>query len=370
MAKRELRAELNKDELYWKQRSRVQYLKEGGRNTSFFHARAISRKKENHTKGITNGMRQWLEIIFDVVEEFYRNLFRFSNGDTSNLIPEVVETCITLEINAKLCSRFTTKESAFVPGRIILDNILVEDELCHYLKSSWNGFAQHLIDIVMNSATSVSFCFWINDSISDYFMPSRGLSNRGPSVNHLLYADNNLMFIKNSVHKSTRLKEVLKICEDSSNQKVNVDKSFIYFINDMSDHDKQQIKNILNMWKEPNLETYLGLPLIVEKDKTAALGCIFERVDKSVRGWTKNLLCCAHVAWSKLCWPRDVGGLGFLVLHLFNLALLAKHVWHLITNNDSLCFKVLSARYFFDGNILYANLGGIHSIIWHGILRA
>ncbi|KAH1046293.1 hypothetical protein J1N35_037077 [Gossypium stocksii] len=42
---------------------------------------------------------------------------------------------------------------------------------------------------------------------------------------------------------------------------------------------------------------------------------------------------------------RDI---GIRDMRLFNIALLGRQVWRLINNNDSLCFKVLSCKYFLD----------------------
>ncbi|KAK5784846.1 hypothetical protein PVK06_039385 [Gossypium arboreum] len=41
-----------------------------------------------------------------------------------------------------------------------------------------------------------------------------------------------------------------------------------------------------------------------------------------------------------------VGGLGFRDLHLFNLALLGRQAWRLTQFKDTLCYKVLSSKYF------------------------
>src|SRR3989337_2866167 len=59
-------------------------------------------------------------------------------------------------------------------------------------------------------------------------------------------------------------------------------------------------------------------------------------------------------AWWKICVPKKKGGMGFRDLHSYNLAMLAKQCWRLIQNPDSLCARVLSAKYYPDGNILQA----------------
>jgi hypothetical protein len=73
-------------------------------------------------------------------------------------------------------------------------------------------------------------------------------------------------------------------------------------------------------------------------------------------------------AWWKLCIPKKNGGMGFRDLESFNLALLAKQVWRLLLEPDSLCAKVLRARYFPDGNLLKAKLKSGSSFTWQSIL--
>ncbi|KAH1122370.1 hypothetical protein J1N35_005530 [Gossypium stocksii] len=59
------------------------------------------------------------------------------------------------------------------------------------------------------------------------------------------------------------------------------------------------------------------------------------------------------LAWDKVCLPKGMGGLGFRDVHLFNLALLGKQVWRLLTLKGTLCYQVLSSKYFPNGNLFH-----------------
>ena len=60
------------------------------------------------------------------------------------------------------------------------------------------------------------------------------------------------------------------------------------------------------------------------------------------------------VAWEKLCTPKVEGGMGFKDLKAFNLTLLAKQGWRILTNPNSLSHKVLKAKYFAESNFMEA----------------
>ncbi|XP_022720172.1 uncharacterized protein LOC111277997 [Durio zibethinus] len=71
-----------------------------------------------------------------------------------------------------------------------------------------------------------------------------------------------------------------------------------------------------------------------------------------------------------MCTSKRDGGMGFRHLECFNQALLAKQGWKLLKNKDSLLFKVLSKRYFPDGNFLKAKLVWAPSLTWRSIWTA
>jgi len=75
------------------------------------------------------------------------------------------------------------------------------------------------------------------------------------------------------------------------------------------------------------------------------------------------------LSWDLLCSRKERGGLGYRDLHLFNLAMLARQGWRLITAPESLCAQVLMAKYYSDGDPLAAQEKPGISYSWRSILR-
>ena len=62
--------------------------------------------------------------------------------------------------------------------------------------------------------------------------------------------------------------------------------------------------------------------------------------------------------------------MGFRDISAFNLAMLAKQVWRLIHNEQSLFYRVYKARYFPNCSFLMAELGSNSSVVWKSLLAA
>ncbi|KAI8550738.1 hypothetical protein RHMOL_Rhmol06G0131400 [Rhododendron molle] len=102
-----------KEELYWQQKSHHKWLQSGDRNTSYFHASTVERRRRNHISGIENAYGVWISDqhgIADEFQSFFQHLY-VSEGvqniqQVTNFIPHRVST----SMNNSLLKPFTSRE--------------------------------------------------------------------------------------------------------------------------------------------------------------------------------------------------------------------------------------------------------------------
>ena len=76
------------------------------------------------------------------------------------------------------------------------------------------------------------------------------------------------------------------------------------------------------------------------------------------------------VKWERLCQAKEAKGMGFKEIEKFNEALLAKQVWRMLKNLESLCHRVFKAIFFPDCSILEATSSTNGFYAWKSILGA
>ena len=77
----------------------------------------------------------------------------------------------------------------------------------------------------------------------------------------------------------------------------------------------------------------------------------------------------AWLSWEKMALPKSMGGMGLKDMRAFNQALIAKQDWRLLDNPDSLCARLLRAKYYPHGNLLDIVFPASSSAVWKGIVH-
>ena len=188
--------------------------------------------------------------------------------------------------------------------------------------------------------------------------------------------------------------KVLKTYEKASGQCINFEKSSLFFGKKIPGNVKEPIKTTMGITNEGGMGKYLGIPEDISRSKRKLFAFLKDRLQNGVNGWTgrwltkggkevliKSILLalptymmstlllpleiCENLAsaiaqfwwsstlpkrgihwvkWENLCKPREEGGIGFRLIHEFNLALLGKKLWRLVQNQDSLVSRVLRGK--------------------------
>ena len=104
---------LDREAQIWSQRSKIQWLQDGDRNTQFFHSKASERHRHNYIKGLYNIEGRWCtdeRNMVDTVVDFYQELFTSSNPNNFDTILEQIPQVVTEEKNLELMGEFTALE--------------------------------------------------------------------------------------------------------------------------------------------------------------------------------------------------------------------------------------------------------------------
>ncbi|KAG8485814.1 hypothetical protein CXB51_019151 [Gossypium anomalum] len=318
------------------------------------------------------------------------------------------------------------------------------------------GFHDDWIILIMRYVCSVTYSMSLNGSNSEWFSPSRSLRQGDPfspylflicaegfstiiteakqkglmrgapigrerfPINHLFFADDFILFGDASCEGARVVRDVIREYELVSGQRVNFEKSLIYFGANVESNFKENIVNLLGVRVALNPEKYLGLPMMVGQKKTWAFSNFADRFRKRVEGWSLRYLSiygkevfiksvlqaiplyvtqCFLMSkslyrklegimnkfwwtgnktskgihwsrWELLCKPKDVGGMGFKNLFLFSKAFLAKQVWRILSHLNCLLAKFLKARYHPYSDILSVKIGSYPLFTWRSICNA
>jgi ribonuclease HI len=404
-----------------------------------------------------------------------------------NVVYKIVAKVLANRLKLILPIIISSTQSAFIPGRLISDNILVAYETLHtmharmwgregymavkldmskaYDRVEWSflravmlrlGFDPRWVGLTMNCISTVTYSIIVNGQPVGHIKPTRGLrqgdplspylfllcaevlssqlqqaemvgllrgvptSVRGPRLNHLFFADDCLLFCKASVSDWQILTGILEEYEKASGQRLNRDKTSVFFSRNTSTGSRSELLNLIGIPASTRYDHYLGLPALVGKSRVREFQNIVDRVKIRVQDWKNKFLSqagkevllkaviqaiptycmsvfllpkelCREInsimqkfwwehkendrkihwmSWANMGLAKRNGGMGFRDLHGFNKALLAKQGWRLVHDPNSLVGRIFKAKYFHGGSFLQAKTGSRPSFAWRSILGA
>jgi len=398
-------------------------------------------------KIITKVLAHCLRPILNNIIDPYQSSFLPGSGTTDNAI-------VLLEVIHYMCK--SKKKKGYVAFKIDLekafDNInwdFLRSCLCDY------GFPDTTIKLIMHCFTSSSFSILWNGNKLPPFHPSHGLrqgdplslylfilcmeklssainnavhqgnwepvhiSNLGPKLSHLLFADDVLLFTKANSTQLRFIRDLFDRFSKSLGLKINLHKSRAFYSSGVTRDQINTLTSISGIRCNTSLDKYLGFPIIKWRPNKSDFLFIIEKMQKRLASWKNKLLnksgrlalassvlssiptyymqinwlpqsVCANidqvtrnfiwrdsnnkgihlVGWEKITKPKDSGGLGIRAARITNTSLLGKLVWDIMHSSNKLWVQLLSNKYFPNTHMLRASAPSSCSSIWAAIICA
>lgn len=326
------------------------------RHWDFFGAEICSAVRSSlQGDDIPDGLCDTTIILIPKVTKAER-LINFRPTSLCNVIYKIASKVLANRLKCVLLDIISDEQSAFVPGLLINDNVLVAYECMHtirkqkantpffcsensmmkvYDRVEWTylkavmcklGFSNEWVSTVMRCVTNVRYDVRINGELSEPFVPTRGLrqgdpispylflicaeglsclmkqkehggilrgvknERMGPAISHLLFANDSIFFIRGDVKNLQALKEVLHTYSEGSGQRINFQKSSIFFGDHCPEQVKERMKTHRNVHTEALQAHYLGMPSWVGKSPSKIFSFLADRMWTKTRGWSDRPL--------------------------------------------------------------------------------
>nr|ABW81175.1 non-LTR retrotransposon transposase [Arabidopsis cebennensis] len=324
-------------------------------------------------------------------------------------------------------------QSSFIPGWLSADNIVVVQEAVHSMRRK-KGHTLHAANLpsswinwIMKCVKEPAMTVLWNGEKTESFIPSRGLrqgdplspylfvlclerlchqidlavgtkewkpismSRGGPLLSHICFADDLILFAEASVAQIRVVRKVLEKFCIASGQKVSLEKSKIFFSQNVHRDLEKFISDESGIKSTKELGKYLGMPVLQKRINKDTFGEILLRVSSRLAGWKGRMLSLAGrltltksvlssipihtmstialpkatldgfdrisksfvwgsstekkkqhlLAWNKIYCTKQAGGLGIRSSRAMNTALLAKIGWRLLQDKSSLWARVI-----------------------------
>ncbi|XP_013739955.2 uncharacterized protein LOC106442870 [Brassica napus] len=323
------------------------------------------------------------------------------------LIPKIITKAMVLRLKRLMPMLIGPAQASFIPGRLSTDNIVVVQEAVHsmrrkkgrkgwmllkldlekaYDRIRWDFLEDTLyaaklpqvwikwiMECVMNPGMK-RLCHQIESSVAKKEWKPIRLSRGGPSLSHICFADDLILFAEASIAQIRVIRKVLESLCGASGQKVSLENSLNYYSENVHSDLASAISHESGIKGTKDLGKYLGMPVLQKMINKETFGAVIEKVSSKLVGWKRRFLSLAGritltksvlsslpvhtmstialpasslnqlnkiarsfiwgstdgtrkqhlVSWERICKPKREGGLCIRLAKEMNVALLAK----------------------------------------------
>ena len=136
-------------------------------------------------------------------------------------------------------------------------------------------------------------CHLIERSIDNKQWKPISLSQGGPKLSHICFADDLILFAEASVMQIRVIRKVLETFCIASGQKISLEKSKIFFSGNVSRDLSKLISEESGIKATKDLGKYLGMPVLHKRINKDTFSELLEKVSSRLSGWKERTLSFA-----------------------------------------------------------------------------
>ncbi|RVW27818.1 hypothetical protein CK203_107068 [Vitis vinifera] len=387
LRRKELEDLLLKEEVQWKQKSKVKWIKEGECNSKFFHRVAIGRRSRKFIKSLISERGETLsniEVISEEIVNFFGKLYSKPEGDSWRIegidwTPISGESAVWLdrpfsEEEVQMAVFQLNKEKALGPDRFTIAvyqecwDVIKEDLMRVFLEFHTKGVLSGCLRKVLHETISGSQGAFVEGRhildavlIVNEVVDEKGRLGEEGVVFKIdferAYDHVDWGFLDHVLQRkgfSQKWRSWIRGCLSSSSFAILVNgnaKSWVKASRGLRQGDPlfpflfTLVVDVLSRLMIRAEETGIteGLPLGGSPKTIGFWDPVVERISRRLDGWKKALLEGKKdylIRWEVVTRPKELGGLGFGKTSMRNIALLGKWLWRFPRERSGLWHKM------------------------------
>ncbi|CAN6678642.1 unnamed protein product [Malus baccata var. baccata] len=208
---------------------------------------------------------------------------------------KVLSKVLANRLKSVLPQLISPSQNAFVAGQKIHGHIGIAYEIFHFLKG-WKAKNKYELGIKLDMQKAYDhvesdFLDAIMEMMVDRkLLDSVMMGVSGPIISHMFFTNDTLIFLCADGKNCQHLVDLLAKYCDASGQKMNLQKSNVYFGANTHARVAAELAHVLGIPVVNNPRTYLGVPTICGLSKKQGLAYVKGRIMGKLQGWKQSLL--------------------------------------------------------------------------------